>query len=73
MAKAHVPDTDELAAFFGTFNMVAGAASLVLQLLLTGRVLRVFGVGVALFIVPVAMASASLGVICSARSRRRRR
>ena len=43
--------------------MVAGAASLVLQLLLTGRVLRVFGVGVALFIVPVAMASASLGVI----------
>ena len=43
--------------------MVAGAASLVLQLVLTGRVLRVFGVGVALFIVPVAMASASLGVI----------
>ena len=43
--------------------MVAGAASLVLQLLLTGRLLRVFGVGVALFIVPVAMASASLGVI----------
>ena len=43
--------------------MVAGAASLVLQLVLTGRVLRVFGVGVALFVVPVAMASASLGVI----------
>ena len=63
LAKAYVPDTDELAAFFGSFNMVAGAASLVLQLLLTGRLLRVFGVGVALFIVPVAMASASLGVI----------
>ena len=30
---------------------------------MTGRVLREFGVGVALFIVPVAMASASLGVI----------
>ena len=63
LAKAYVPDTDELAAFFGSFNMVAGAASLALQLLLTGRLLRVFGVGVALFIVPVAMASASLGVI----------
>ncbi|MGE0359220.1 MAG: Npt1/Npt2 family nucleotide transporter [Vicinamibacterales bacterium] len=63
LAKAHVPDTDQLAAFFGTFNMVAGAASLVLQVVLTGRVLRAFGVGVALFIVPVAMASASLGVI----------
>ncbi len=58
-----MPDTDQLAAFFGTFNMVAGAASLVLQLVLTGRVLRFFGVGVALFIVPVAMASASLGVV----------
>ena len=63
LAKAYVPDTDALAAFFGLFNMVAGAASLVLQLVLTGRVLRLFGVGVALFIVPVAMASASLGVI----------
>jgi AAA family ATP:ADP antiporter len=63
LAKAYVPDTDQLAAFFGSFNMVAGAASLVLQLVLTGRVLRLFGVGVALFIVPVAMASASLGVI----------
>jgi AAA family ATP:ADP antiporter len=63
LAKAHVPDTDQLAAFFGTFNMVAGAASLVLQLVLTARVLRAFGVGVALFIVPVALASASLGVL----------
>ncbi|MGD9904716.1 MAG: Npt1/Npt2 family nucleotide transporter [Vicinamibacterales bacterium] len=63
LAKAHVPDTDQLAAFFGSFNMAAGAASLVLQLVLTGRVLRAFGVGVALFVVPVAMASASLGVI----------
>ena len=63
LAKAHVPDTDQLAAFFGSFNMVAGAASLVLQIVLTGRVLRAFGVGVALFIVPVAMASASLAVL----------
>ena len=63
LAKEYVPDTDQLAVFFGTFNMAAGAASLLLQLVLTGRVLRSFGVGVALFIVPVAMASASLGVI----------
>ncbi len=63
MAKAQIPNTDELAAFFGSFNMVAGLASLVLQVLLTGRVLRSVGVGVALFIVPVAMASATLGVL----------
>ncbi len=63
IAKAEIPDTDQLAAFFGLFNMLAGAASLVLQLVLTGRVLRTAGVGVALFIVPVAMASTSLAVL----------
>ncbi len=63
IAKAEIPDTDQLAAFFGSFNMLAGAASLVLQLVLTGRVLRSAGVGVALFVVPLAMASTSLAVL----------
>ncbi|MCC6991835.1 MAG: HEAT repeat domain-containing protein [Acidobacteria bacterium] len=60
IAKAEIPDTDQLAAFFGLFNMLAGGASLVMQLVLTGRVLRTAGVGVALFIGPLAMASTSL-------------
>ncbi len=60
IAKEQVPDTDQLAAFFGSFNMLAGIASLGLQLLLTRRLLRSVGVGLALFIVPVAMASTSL-------------
>ena len=47
------------AMFFGTFNMVAGLMSLVLQLLLTGRLLRMFGVGSALFIVPTTAVSPS--------------
>jgi ATP:ADP antiporter, AAA family len=63
IAKAQIPDTDQLAAFFGSFNMIAGLASLGLQLLLTSRVLRSVGVGLALFIVPVAMASTVLGVL----------
>ena len=63
IAKAQIPDTDQLAAFFGSFNMIAGAASLGLQLLFTGRVLRSVGVGLALFIVPAAMASTTLGVL----------
>ena len=63
IAKAQIPDTDQLAAFFGSFNMIAGLASLGLQLLLTSRVLRSVGVGLALFIVPVAMASTTLGVL----------
>ena len=45
IAKQSVPDTDQLAMFFGTFNMIAGLMSLVLQLLLTARVLRTVGVG----------------------------
>ena len=63
IAKAAVPDTDDLAMFFGTFNMIAGLMSLVLQLLLTGRVLRTLGVGPALFIVPSAMLLGSTGVL----------
>ena len=62
IAKAAIPGTDELAMFFGTFNMIAGVMSLILQLLLTGRVLRTAGVGAALFIVPTAMMMGSLGV-----------
>ena len=62
IAKASVPGTDDLAMFFGTFNMVAGLMSLVLQLLLTGRVLRTVGVGPALFIVPTAMLMGAAGV-----------
>ena len=63
IAKAAVPDTDELAMFFGTFNMIAGLMSLILQLVLTGRVLRTVGVGPALFIVPTAMLIGSAGVL----------
>jgi AAA family ATP:ADP antiporter len=63
IAKAAVPVTDDLAMFFGTFNMVAGLMSLLLQLLLTGRVLRTVGVGPALFIVPTAMLMGSVGVL----------
>ena len=62
IAKAAIPGTDELAMFFGTFNMIAGVMSLILQLLLTGRVLRTAGVGAALFIVPTAMLMGSVGV-----------
>src|SRR5688500_3082708 len=63
ISKAAVPDTDELAMFFGTFSMIAGLMSLLLQLLLTGRLLRTIGVGSALFIVPTAMLMGFTGVL----------
>ncbi|MEO8681562.1 MAG: Npt1/Npt2 family nucleotide transporter [Vicinamibacterales bacterium] len=63
IAKASIPQTDQLAMFFGTFNMTAGLVSLVLQMLFTGRVLRTAGVGAALFIVPIALMGSSVGVL----------
>jgi len=65
IAKAHIPDTDDLAAFFGLFNFVAGLASLAVQLLLTSRLLRRFGIGFGLFVVPVMMALGTAGVLLS--------
>lgn len=63
VAKATIPDTDLLAAYFGSFNVIAGAGSLVMQVLFTGRLLRLGGVGLALFVVPIAMATTSVGVL----------
>jgi AAA family ATP:ADP antiporter len=65
IAKEHFPATDALAMFFGTFNVWAGLIALVLQLLFTGRILRSVGIGVTLFIVPIAMTISSAGLLLS--------
>jgi ATP:ADP antiporter, AAA family len=54
-SSRHFTDPDRLAAFFGGFNFYAGILAFVLQLVLTSRLLRRFGIGFALFIVPVAL------------------
>ena len=63
IAKAQIPQTDSLTAFFGTFNFYAGLASLALQLLLTSRLLQTFGIGFGLFVVPTVLAAGTVGVI----------
>jgi len=63
IAKQYIPATNDLAAFFGTFNFYAGLLALVAQLLLTRRILRRFGVGVALFIVPISLMLGSIGLL----------
>jgi ATP:ADP antiporter, AAA family len=63
IAKANIPNTDALTMFFGEFNMGAGLVALVLQVLFTGRILRSAGIGVTLFIVPVAMTLSSVGLL----------
>jgi ATP:ADP antiporter, AAA family len=63
IAKAHIPETDELAAFFGMFNFAGGIVSLAVQLLLTSRLLRKFGIGFGLFVVPCLLALGTVGVL----------
>lgn len=63
IAKGAYPDKDALTAFFGEFNFWAGIACLVLQLLLTSRFLRRFGLGPALLVVPVALVGSEIAVL----------
>ena len=54
--------------FLGDFYFFAGIVCLLFQLLVTSRLLRQFGIGPALFVVPLALLSGSLGVLlCGAR------
>ena len=63
IAKQTIADTDALTAFFGTFNVYAGALSLAAQVFLTSRLLRRWGIGVTLLIVPFALTAGSAGVL----------
>jgi AAA family ATP:ADP antiporter len=54
---------DELAAFFGLFNIYAGLVSFALQWVLTGRLLRRAGLGFTLFVVPVALTLGTGGLL----------
>lgn len=63
LAAHELVDKTALALFFGNFYFYAGILALLTQLLLTGRVLRRFGIGPALFILPVALMSGTLGVL----------
>lgn len=63
IASQSIGATDHLAAFLGSFNFYAGLVSLAAQMLLTSRILRYFGVGIALVVAPLALATASVGVL----------
>jgi AAA family ATP:ADP antiporter len=63
LAKFFIPQKDLLAAFFGDFYFYAGILGFVVQLAVTGRLLRRFGLGPALLIVPVAFVFGSTGVL----------
>jgi ATP:ADP antiporter, AAA family len=54
---------DVMAVFFGNFNFYAGVLGLLFQLLLTARFLRRFGIGTALFVLPVTVLMGSVGLL----------
>ena len=56
-------DPAALAAFFGRFNGYIGVAAFVLQMLLTGRLLRSFGIRVTLFVLPVVFIGGSMALL----------
>ena len=65
IAKAAYPDKNALTAFFGEFNLWAGLGCLALQLLLTSRFFRRFGLGPALLAVPFALLGGEIAVLAS--------
>src|SRR6266478_4962000 len=54
---------DVMAVFFGDFYFYAGMLGLLFQLLLTARFLRRFGIGTALFVLPVTVFMGSAGLL----------
>lgn len=56
-------DKNAIGRFLGNFYFYAGIACLLFQLLMTSRVLRVFGIGPALFVVPLALLSGSVAIL----------
>ncbi len=65
IAKETLSQKDALAAFFGSFYGYTGVLSLTAQLFLTSKILKRFGVGVALFVLPLSLVAGSVGVLLS--------
>src|SRR5262249_28612102 len=65
IVKESLPDRHAMAAFLGSFYAMTGALAMVVQVALTPRLLRHFGIRVALLVVPVSLFGGTLGLIAS--------
>src|SRR6266478_1889805 len=63
VAKQFLVNKDALAILFGNFYFYAGILGLLFQLLLTTRLLRRFGIGTMLFVLPIAVMVGSAGLV----------
>jgi AAA family ATP:ADP antiporter len=66
MAQEALVTQNSLAAFFGGFNASVGALCVLTQLLLTAGVLRRFGLGPVLFLLPGCLLFGSVGLLATA-------
>lgn len=63
IAKEFMPQKNDLASFFGMFYGITGIISLLVQLLLTSRLLKHLGLGVGLMVLPVSLVFGAAGVL----------
>jgi AAA family ATP:ADP antiporter len=56
-------DADALTRFFGTFNFMFGAVSVIVQLFVTSRALRRFGLAVTILALPLSLGTGSLLIL----------
>lgn len=63
VASRIISDTDRLTAFFGLWGSILSFASLVIQLFLTGRILKYFGVTASLFFLPIALFVGAVAIL----------
>ncbi len=63
IAAKTMNNKDELTAFFGFWLSTLSIISLLIQILFTGRILKYFGVGASLFILPVSVLLGSLLIL----------
>jgi len=62
IAKETIVNKDMMAAYLGGFQAYAGIASFAAQLLITTKLLRRFGVGVGLLVLPLSLTAGSIAV-----------
>ena len=65
IAKDSYMEKDALAAFLSTFRGYTGLLALTAQLFLTSRILKRFGVGTALFVLPALLMAGSFGLLAT--------
>ena len=65
LAKDFYIEKDAVAAFLASFRAYTGVAALLAQLFLTSRILKRFGVGAALLVLPALLMAGSAGLLLS--------